>query len=261
MSTAGSAISPHDSTTLPDGLGAPLRREREALYAEGVIAGRSGRRFDVWPVGMTRDAGAALRDLVREPIAGDPSASGAGARPRRALETGLAFGLASSFILEGLAHNAETGAGPGGGFHLTSIDPFQTRDWDGAGVEHLTRAGAAPAHTLIEEGSETAMAHLASRGARFDFIFLDGDHRFDAVFVDLFFAARLVRPGGLVVLDDAWMPSVRKAAAFGVRNGVFFADPRPHGPSEAGASPLKRFLLLRANPDAHLRPWDHFVDF
>ena len=44
----------------------------------------------------------------------------------------------------------------------------------------------------------------------FDFIFVDGAHRFDDVLVDFY----LIRPsarkvGGLMVLDDIWMASIR----------------------------------------------------
>jgi len=31
---------------------------------------------------------------------------------------------------------------------------------------------------------------------------VDGNHRFDAVFVDLYYLGRLLRPGGVMFLDD-----------------------------------------------------------
>jgi hypothetical protein len=41
---------------------------------------------------------------------------------------------------------------------------------------------------------------------------------FEGVFLDLYFMTRLVRPGGLVVVDDMWMPAVRTAVAYVERN-------------------------------------------
>ena len=41
--------------------------------------------------------------------------------------------------------------------------------------------------------------------------FVDGSHRFHEVFVDLYFLRRIVRPGGLIVLDDHSWLSVRTA--------------------------------------------------
>jgi predicted O-methyltransferase YrrM len=55
-------------------------------------------------------------------------------------------------------------------------------------------------------------------GRQFDFAFIDGDHRFDGAFLDLYYMTRLVRPGGLIVLDDLWMPSIRMAVSYGEKN-------------------------------------------
>ena len=46
--------------------------------------------------------------------------------------------------------------------------------------------------------------------------FVDGDHRFEGVFLDLYFMTRLVTPGALVVVDDMWMPAVRPRSPMAV---------------------------------------------
>src|SRR5262249_2356606 len=150
------------------------------------------------PTGMAPDRGEALRALV---IAEEA---------RTCLETGFAFAMSSSFILEGLLSHAE---GPDGS-RLASIDPMQTPHWKGAGRRHLREAGVAQLHELIEEKSEAALPRLVSELRRFDMAFIDGDHRFESVFVDVLYSRRLVGPDRLIVVDDAWMPAVRKAAAF-----------------------------------------------
>jgi predicted O-methyltransferase YrrM len=71
---------------------------------------------------------------------------------------------------------------------------------------------------VIEEESQLALPRLVSEGREFDLAFVDGDHRFEGVFLDLYFMTRLVRPGGLVVVDDMWMPAVRTAVAYVERN-------------------------------------------
>jgi predicted O-methyltransferase YrrM len=78
---------------------------------------------------------------------------------------------------------------------------------------------------VIEEESQLALPRLVSEGREFDLAFVDGDHRFEGVFVDLYFMTRLVRPGGLVVVDDMWMPAVRTAVAYVERNLAATMEP------------------------------------
>ncbi|MBV9582345.1 MAG: class I SAM-dependent methyltransferase [Chloroflexi bacterium] len=66
--------------------------------------------------------------------------------------------------------------------------------------------------------SELMLPQLLAEGRRFDLAFVDGNHRFDGVFVDLFYLLRLVRPGGVIILDDYQLRGGRRAAAFWVAN-------------------------------------------
>ena len=47
-----------------------------------------------------------------------------------------------------------------------------------------------------------------------DAAFVDGSHVFHNIFVDLYYLQMIVRPGGLVVLDDYWWPGVATAARY-----------------------------------------------
>ncbi len=49
-------------------------------------------------------------------------------------------------------------------------------------------------------------------------IFIDGSHRFDSVLQDFYFADLLIGVGGCLIFDDLWMPAVRKALHFILRN-------------------------------------------
>jgi len=45
-------------------------------------------------------------------------------------------------------------------------------------------------------------------------VFIDGWHTFDQTLVDMYFANRLIGPGGYIVVDDAAWPSVSKAVSY-----------------------------------------------
>jgi len=59
-----------------------------------------------------------------------------------------------------------------------------------------------------------ALPQLIAEGLIADAAFVDGSHRFHEVFVDLCFLRKIVRPGGIIALDDHWWPSVRTAAHY-----------------------------------------------
>jgi predicted O-methyltransferase YrrM len=94
------------------------------------------------------------------------------------------------------------------------IDPFQESVWSNAGWELLCSAGLDSIATLMLAPSSIALAQLVTEGLVADAAFVDGSHRCHEVFVDLYFLRKIVRPGGLIVLDDIWAPSVRTAARY-----------------------------------------------
>ncbi len=225
-----------------------LRRARAAIYTSGEVPAATGSPHRVWPIGLTPERGQTLRDLVvRE-------------KAKNALETGFAFAMSSSWILDGLLTNwaaSSAAATMPDGPILTSVDPFATRAWRDADSRHLAEAGCGHYHRLHRVGSELLLPRLVADPAqpRFDFIFIDGDHRFEYVFSDILHARRLIREGGLIVVDDAWMPSVRKCIAFFRSARLVVEEPSPGQPA------ADRFFLLRVDPAGEDRPWDHFAEF
>lgn len=216
-----------------------VRAARVAVYGAGELVGRTGIRTPTWPAGLTQPAGDVLRDLVIREGA------------RRTLEVGTGLGLSSLATVEGLC---AVGVRDGCTAEHLTIDP--TPQWcDHAGVELLHTSGAASITRFMQEESALALPRLLGEGQTFDFAFIDGVHQFDGVLVDLFFALRLVKQGGLIVMDDHWMPSVQAVLAFGVTNlGLKLELFDPNGPG-------KRLVALRPNANAAQRSWDHFVDF
>ena len=83
-----------------------------------------------------------------------------------------------------------------------------------------------------------------TEGVVADAAFVDGSHIFHNVFVDLFFLRELVRPGGLVVLDDCHWPSVATAVRYFELNTGWRSQPM------AGPTRLRAFRL----PDPRLEP-------
>jgi predicted O-methyltransferase YrrM len=105
------------------------------------------------------------------------------------------------------------------------IDPFQEHAWSNVGWELLRSAGLDSIATLMLAPSSIALPQLATEGLTADAAFVDGSHRFHEVFVDLYFLRKIVRPGGLIVIDDNWAPSVRTAAHYYEQNLGWSAIP------------------------------------
>lgn len=127
---------------------------------------------------------------------------------RVVIEIGLAYGSSALAIGEALCSRAETTVS-----HIL-IDPFQATAFGNVGWDALNAAGLAEQTTFIPEPSSIALARLNGDAFTADAAFVDGSHRFHEVFVDLYFLRKLVRPGGLIVLDDEGLPSVATALRY-----------------------------------------------
>jgi predicted O-methyltransferase YrrM len=217
-------------------------------YERGMVQDRAGQWVSLAPHSIERREGEGLRDLA--------IADGA----ERTIEVGLAFGMSTLFLCQAVLER--------GGRHV-AIDPFQQESWNGAGLRTLREAGVEEIVDVIEEESQLALPRLVREGREFDFAFVDGDHRFEGVFLDLYFMSRLVRPGGLVVVDDTWMPAVRMALAYVERNlgATLLPNALPDAFTWRRRRPLERgvprgrggMAVLRLPPARPTLDWDAFV--
>ena len=124
------------------------------------------------------------------------------------VEVGLAYGRSALAIGEALV-----AVGAGRPLHVI-IDPAQATEWSNVGWQMLRSAGLDAIARLVLQPSSMALPRLVAKGVTADAAFVDGSHRFHEVFVDLYFLRKIVRPGGLIVLDDHWWPSVRTAERY-----------------------------------------------
>lgn len=179
---------------------------------------------------ISREQGMWLYNLCRE------------GKPKATLEIGLAYGSSTVYFLAAIHEN-------GGGCH-TAVDPFQSY-WHGIGGLQPQRLSMSDSFRIAEEKSATALVHFADRGEKFEVIFIDGNHRFDDALVDFTLSAELCPRGGCIILDDMWMPSIRRAVAFIRSNRNDF---------EEITTPVSNIAAFRRIGEDS-REWHHYVEF
>lgn len=234
------------------------------------------KNVNIYPASVSASEGQFLQKLVRDL---DPTIT---------LEVGLAYGVSALFICDALRVRNGTQ-------HIT-IDPNQHggpwgHSWEGIGIANLHRAGYGDVVRLIEAPSYRALPELESSGQRIDFAFIDGWHTFDFCLIDFFFIDRMLNVGGVIALDDANFPAIRKFCRF-VKTNLSYSvlgvdEPDPITEPSLKHRLLKR-LLISTRTRKFLRPevissdrdmglagrcvafrkeaddarsWDHFVDF
>lgn len=166
----------------------------EEIRRLGSVTDAGGTRYPIEKHGIDANEGRFLRDFVA-----------ARADIAQTLEIGCAYGFSSLHIASALA-------GRPGARHII-IDPMESTTWKGIGVINLDKAGV-DFYELREESSETALPELLKQGAQFDLVFIDGWHTFDQTLVDMYYANRLIRTGGYILVDDANWISVSKAISY-----------------------------------------------
>jgi predicted O-methyltransferase YrrM len=218
-----------------------LRRVRgviERVVRDGTAVARSdGTLHDLFPVAASAAEGEALREWIISEEA------------TRTIEIGLGYGISALHVCEGLLANADTTAR-----HVV-IDPYQATRFSDCGLQLLEEAGVAGLVEHYAEESQIALPRFLGEARSFHLAFVDGNHRFDGVFVDLFYLGRLVQPGGILFLDDYQLPAVARAASFFLANLGWTLE-------EVSAwDDLHRWAVLRTSAAPDTRPFDHYIDF
>ena len=218
--------------------------ERERFIATGSVAARAdGRSRELFPVAIGIDEGLTLREWVRKE------------RALRTLETGLGYAISTLFICEGLLEN-------GSDVRHVASDPYQfsalpghRTTYLGVGLETLEEAGVRDLVECYAEESQIVLPRLLGERRQFELAFLDGNHRFEGVFLDLIYSGRLLKERGIVFVDDTQLPGVRRAAEFCLANLGWTIE-------DGGTEGTHEWLVLRTGShNAFSRPFSDFVDF
>lgn len=204
----------------------------------GSVRARSdGTTHTLFPVAIHPLEGEALSDWVTRE------------RAASSIEIGLGYGLSALFILRGLLSTGSPNIR-----HL-AMDPHQIQGFASIGLQLIDEAGLRDRLEFYAERSEIALPRLLSEGQQFDFAFVDGNHRFDGVFVDLMYLGRLVHGGSVIFLDDYQLPSIKKAVAFCTSNLGWVIE------EEGVADAKHHWAVLRTTSEPRERDFDYFVDF
>ena len=215
-----------------------MREVIERLTRHGTATARSdGSEHQLFPVAASAAEGAELRDwVVRE-----------GAT--RTIEIGLGYGFSALFVCDGLiavGHDAPV--------HVV-IDPNQATRFANLGLQILDEAGVADMVAHHSAESQIVLPRLLAEDQSFDLAFVDGNHRFEWVFVDLFYLGRLVRPGGVLFIDDYQLPAIARATSFFLANRGWTLE------SVSPTDDVHQWAVLRTAVEPDTRPFTHFVDF
>src|SRR5215470_15309348 len=147
----------------------------------------------------------------------------ASVRPTTSLEVGFAYGVSTLFVCEALAKLGKPAR------HIV-VDPFQFSEWKGIGLRNVKSAGYENYLELREQRSEVALPRLLEEKTVLDVAIIDGWHTFDHAMVDFFYVNKMLRVGGVVVLDDSSMPAVGKLVDHVLTYGCYRVFGIPTGP-------------------------------
>jgi predicted O-methyltransferase YrrM len=189
------------------------------------------------PVAIPASEGEALRALVEREGA------------TQTIEIGLGYGISASFVCEALL-----ASGVADVLHV-AIDPHQESRFADCGIRLLAEAGLSASVEVYRDQSQIVLPRLLGEGRRFDLAFVDGDHRFDGVFLDLVYLGRLVRAGGAVFVDDYQLASVEHAVSFCATNLGWTIEELSRVDDD------HNWVVLRTPAVPVERSWDHFVPF
>lgn len=133
----------------------------------------------------------------------------------KGLEIGVWYGHNMGFLLDNCPNIV----------HLYGIDPYEPyQDWnryidqsmvDAAKHSAIDVLGNFPTErcTLLQTTSEKFEDEVDKSGKLLDFVFIDGDHSFEACYRDLHLWYKHVRPGGIFAGHDFTLPGVNAALA------------------------------------------------
>jgi len=157
---------------------------------------------------------------------------------KNTLETGFAFAKSASHIIAATSSN-----------HIV-IDPFQS-NYNNMGLANLKNLGFDSYVTFYDDFSHNVLPKLLEKKNKFEFIFIDGDHKFDGILVDFYYADLLLENNGYILLHDTWMRSTQLVMSFIKTSRTDYTKVE---------TPLRNFALYKKTGDDQ-RNGMHFKEF
>ncbi len=117
------------------------------------------------------------------------------------LEIGFAFARSASHIMAASAKE-----------HI-AMDPYQEH-YKSMGLQNIKKLGMSDKLHFFPDFSHNVLPQLLKENKKFDFIFIDGDHKFDGILVDFYYANLLCQIDGYIMLHDTWMRSTRLVESY-----------------------------------------------
>lgn len=196
------------------------------------------------------------------PVAVDPEEGGflsrlvESVKPKTSLEIGMAYGVSALYICEALNRLRHPVR------HIV-MDPFQTTQWRGIGLQNLASAGFSHFVEFHEDRSEFVLPRLLAAGTSIEFAFVDGWHTFDQVLVEFYYLNRMLSIGGVIAFDDAERRGINRVIRHALSYGAYRVFEPERGRSRVSLSGRIRRQLGRwpAAPrlirrDVLERDWD-----
>ncbi len=164
-------------------------------------------------------------------------------KPSLSIEIGLAYGFSALFILDSMFENNY-------GKHV-AIDPYEVAVYHGIGLKSIHDLKFDDRFEWQEATAIDALSTMRRGGVRAQYIYIDGHHTFDASLIDFCCSDKILDTGGVIILDDMWMPSIKTVVSF-IKNNFQHYE---HVDVDCG-----NICCLKKTGEVY-RPWDHFVSF
>src|SRR4030043_1920592 len=111
---------------------------------------------------------------------------------KNTLEVGFAYGCSAAYILTATKS-----------LHY-AMDPFQEQ-YNNLGLKNIKRLILDKYLKFEKDFSHNVLPELLKKNVKIDFAFIDGDHKFDSIFVDFYYIDLLLNNNGYVLFHDTWM--------------------------------------------------------
>jgi predicted O-methyltransferase YrrM len=155
------------------------------------------------------------------------------------LETGFAYGCSAAFIISATKKN-----------HIV-IDPYEKQCFNDLGLRNIKKLGLEKFLRFIKLPSQIALPNLLNENIKIDFGLIDGNHKFDNIFIDWFYIDLLLNNNGYVLFDDTWLGSTQKTMSFIKNNREDY--------QEIAVPPTNMCMFQKIGKDNRI--WSYFKPF